>query len=91
MIIIYFKGGYTAAVPGATQIARAPGAAGAGPFNVRCTDAAGHELGRFTEHEMLGYVIVPDARKAARRGRGRRRWSRPGGHERAQQEGDIGE
>ena len=78
MIIIPFKGGYSAAVPGAMQIARVPGASGEGPFNFRCTDAAGHELGRFTEHEMLDYVIVPDAPKAARGGRVQRRWSGPG-------------
>ena len=91
MIIIPFKGGYSAAVPGAMQIARVPGASGEGPFNFRCTDAAGHELGRFTEHEMLGYVIVPEARQAAPRGRGRRRWSGPGGRKWPPQPGDIGE
>ena len=91
MIIIYFKGAYIAEVPGATQIARVPGASGEGPFNFRCTDAAGHELGRFTEHEMLGYVIVPDARKASPRAHARRARSRPGGREWTQQQGDIGE
>jgi hypothetical protein len=66
MIIIHFKGGYQAKVPGATQIVRVAGGAGAGPFNFLCTDAAGHERGRFTEHDMLGYVIVPEEGESGR-------------------------
>jgi hypothetical protein len=68
MIIIHFKGGYQAAVPGATQVVRVPSGAGAGPFNFQCTDAAGHERGRFTEHKMLGYVIVPEEEVSSHEG-----------------------